>query len=248
MNNARTEEVLILLKRVRFITYKQLAQYFGISQKNANKHINSMCEQKLLEPVPGARPSAFRMSTKAATAANVEYMRKWRSPAAVHQYLMRNEFELTMRQRWPDFQMLTAGQVKSRGLNLAKAEWPARFTDDQGQVHLALVLIDDYMMHVDRLRHALIRKHETKNNDAYMAAFRAGKIDRIPRWDKYVSWLFVVTTFESRVDQFKSEASKLWTKTTKKIFINGKHETVNLEMPDRVNIEVQSLKPIWRIA
>jgi len=248
MSNTRTEEILMVLKHVRFFTNRQAAAFLGISHKNATKHLNSMCEQKLIEAVPATRPSAFRMTTKTAMAAGVEYMRKWRSPAAVHQYLMRNEVELYLRKRWPDIQMLSSSQVKSRGLNLAKAEWPARFTDEVGQSHLALILIDDYMMQTDRVRHALIRDHETKNNDDYLRAVREGKVDRIPRWDKYVSWLFVVTTFDSRVNQFNKAANELWQKKTKKVYLNGKHEVVVLEVPDRVNVEVHSLKPIWSIA
>ena len=242
------DKVLAVMKRVRFVTQLQLSQFLDCSLKTAHKHLNQLLELGQVEVLEGTRPAAYRLSTRVATALDVEYQRKWRSPAAIHQYLMKNEVELKMRDRWPSFRMLSAESVKEKGLNLAKAEWPARFRNEEGEAFYALVMIDDYLMSPDRLRDSLLRKHKTANNPVYLQAVKEGKVDRVPRWDQYASYCFVFTTYTERVSVFEKAISEMYDRTTKRVIVNKQVKLVNRPIPDHVVFEVHSIDAIWKVA
>ncbi len=197
-------EALNEFKRLRFATREQFAYWGGLSPSSAHRVIAKLLEASLLKVYSEQRPHVYRLSDSAAAIVGAEYQQRWHSANAIHQYLMRNQFEIFYRgHKEPDFRMVNRNRLKSFGLNAQVAEHPARTGNE-----LTLVVIDDYLMRPSRVHDLLDRVHETKNNELYLERVRQSGNAIIPTWRNAVKKVIVVTTFEKQLPVYRRAYSR----------------------------------------
>lgn len=219
----RDRDALDVIKRLRFATREQIAYWINETPITAFRIIKALMARSLVRVYSDQKPHIYRLSDSGAAITGADYQQRWHSGSAMHQYLMRNQFEINYRKNTdPDFKMVDRLRLKSFGLNCQVGEHPARLNSE-----LVLVIIDDYLMRPSRVNVVLDRPHETKNNAQYHERIKAtGKVV-IPTWRNAIKRIIVVTTYEQQLPVYKRSFSR---------------------KPLNMDYELLSIKPLWSIA
>lgn len=142
----------------RYLTIEQMARYLG---EDYNKAANILADLKVagyVDVETSFRPYAYWLSHKGSSRLGHEPLKRWKSANALHQELMRNEIELSIREDRPTATFYSRIRCMKKGLNPSNGEYLLSYKKD-GLEKLAFVLIDDYQMPPNRVKHSLNRPH-----------------------------------------------------------------------------------------
>lgn len=189
------EQLLLLLGRVKFIIIEQVADYFDVSVSTARSLLDDLVSRQYISKDKGYLPHVFSLSTKGCLFANVTKPKHFVSGAAIHQYLLRNKIELQMRTKNASATFIARTDCWQRGLLPAVAEHAVEF-ENEGDLQVALVIIDDYTMQPSRLLRSLTRRHDKEKK--YVRG------DVVLTWNDVIDYVFVYATSSRHLDNHKA--------------------------------------------
>lgn len=220
---ARDDKAKKIINGLRFVTPEQLAYWLKVSDSTARRILNHFVDRSICKMFSEQKPTVYRLSDSEARRVGAETRARWYSAPAMHQYLVRNAFEIYYRKHVSDsFRILDRSRVMPFGLLCQKAEHAARLNDE-----LVLVVIDDYLMSPDRIGFILDRVHETQNNRLYLDRVKRTGKTVVPTWRNAIKKVLVVTNFQAQTELFEKSFSK---------------------SPLNVPHEIHLIDPIWSIA
>ncbi len=216
----RDENILFLLSRIRFSFISQLSRYLKISESVIRNTIEGLISRDYVSKDKGYLPNIISLTTKGCIFSDINKPKHFISGSAIHQYLLRNEIELQMREKNKSALFISRTDCWQRGLMPSVGEHAVEF-DSGDKKNIALVLIDDYLMQPSRVIRSLIRLHD--KNKSYVA----GNLNIC--WADFIDFLFVYSTSDKQLS-------------------NHKHFYVNNELEfKRLNVTpaYRYISPIW---
>ena len=183
--NENQRLVIDTLARTLYATQSQLARYADKSVNAIRTAINDLAEARFLESSKELRPFVYRLSSHGTSIAGAQKPRHWMSANAIHQRVLRNDIELTMRERNPSATFMERTSCWKMGLFPSVGEHLLTYTH-QGKDQKALVIIDDYLMDSKRIERSLNRLHDKDKN------YASG--DLVLAWKDVVDTIFIYTT------------------------------------------------------
>lgn len=237
-------KALIVFKRLRFLTTEQLAYWLAVSPNAAYQRLKSLIGKGFVLESKEQQPFVYCLSKAGTNVMSVEYQSRWYSAPSMHQYLMRNEFEIYYQKEVDEsFAMLDRRAWRRFGLACQVGEHIARVGAER-----VLVVIDDYLMNPARVGHLLYRLHETKNNLDYLEHVRTTGKSYIPRWCNAVKRVFFVSTHESQIDEFTQLYSSSVIEVTEPLTRSARSSGAKPKVVAQLPYEVHCIKPIWSVA
>lgn len=142
----------------RYMTIEQMASYLGESYRKASEVLADLKIAGYVDVEIGFKPYAYWLSYKGATRLGCEPLKRWKSANALHQELMRNQIEIEIKLKNPTAKFVSRVHAMQLGLNPSNGEYLLSLVKNK-KPSFVFVLIDDYQMPPDRVKHSFFREH-----------------------------------------------------------------------------------------
>lgn len=174
------------------ITTAQMASFLECSEDAIRQRTGELESRGLLEAHKEVRPFVWRLTAGGAARLGKSFQRRWLSASAMHQYLMRNNIELSYR-RSGVYNYLERVELWRLGFHPAVAEH-VLITEKDGKPYRSLIIIDDYLMPLKQMGRRLARVHNP------MKRYYTGEKRQ---WFNLIDRVVIFTTEEARVELHK---------------------------------------------
>lgn len=152
---------IVIFGHARFLTAAQYSMYSNISLSTGYKELANLISYGLVEKNDGAEPTAYTLTSKGYMLLDIGKPQHFMSSQAIHQWLMRSQVELQIREKNDSANFISRKESWALGFYPAIAEHLLRF-ELKGKSELAVVVIDDYLMAENRIKHLLWRNHDER--------------------------------------------------------------------------------------
>ena len=210
---------LTQLAHAGFVTLAQLAAYVGKSLSHTRTCLQELLAYGLVDVHRDFRPHAFFLTAKGCELQAINKPKHVMSANAIHQRLLRNQIELTMREKNPSVRFIGRTACWAMGFFSAVAEHLLAF-EHNGKSRYALVLIDDYAMAPARVIHVLNRPHDENKTKVAVTG------NHVMRWSDLVDTVLVYSTNP----KFRDGLSAVLT---------------GVDTPSHITLTVRDIAPLW---
>lgn len=193
LSNTLKDEVLEIAARIRFFTVKQISGYSKCTEREINKVVNFFIQIRIIEK--DSDLNFYTLTSRGWGFVDGSQPKHFVSASAVHQQLIRNDIELSMREKNASATFLNTRDAWERGLYPSIGEHALLF-NHEGNRSMALVMIDDYHMSLTRIAKSLFRYHDKKKT--------VTQGERIVRWCDVISHCFIYTIGSKQQENIKS--------------------------------------------
>lgn len=198
--SSEADSRLMIFSHARFLTAWQYAQYRQVSKSQAFNELSSLSAMGFVEKQAENKPHCFTLSSRGYQYLELHKPKHFMSASAIHQWLLRNQIELSIKEKNPNARFINRKQCWEIGFYPSVGEHLLRFVH-QGKTQLALVLIDDYSMAASRISKSIYRLHD-KNKTITTNKHTLKYADM-------VHTVLVYTTTESSVSRFNRHIQKI---------------------------------------
>ena len=208
--NENQRIVINTLSRTLYATQSQLARYASKSVNAIRMVINDLTDTRFLDSNKELRPFVYRLSSHGTAIAGTQKPRHWMSANAIHQRVLRNEVELSMREKNESATFMERTDCWKLGLFPSIGEHLLTY-NYQGKVQRALIILDDYLMDPKRIDRSLHRLHDKDKS------YASG--DLVLSWKDAVDTVLVYTTDEKHKDRHNTFIDQHLTEISQPIIV-----------------------------